>query len=132
MGPQAYRLAFQSAVMYVKAPSLSEESITYALGKGRSFMAFEFLGPADSFTFTAEGDGRPFEMGDEFSAEKAVFHVHAPKKALLRLICNGQIIAERKGRELVYLADTPSVCRAEAYKGKKVWILSNPIYWKER
>jgi hypothetical protein len=113
----------------VPAERLDEKYILHAIGHGRHFIAFEFLGFAAGFQFSTAAGEKIYGMGDGFSAAEAVFQIHAPEKALLRLIHDGKIVAEREGIELVFPAAEPGVYRAEAYKDGKIWIISNPIYW---
>jgi len=46
----------------------------------------------------------------------------------LRLIRNGELIAERDGSDLEHEAAEPGVYRIEARLRERTWILSNPVY----
>lgn len=93
-----------------------KQQVYDALREGRSYIALDWVAPARGFSFQA-ADG--------------ALHVHAPRPARLRLIRDGEPIAERFGPDLHEHTDEPGVYRAEAYldaRGReRTWILSNPI-----
>ena len=106
-----------------------------ALRAGRAYLAVDSLAPARGFRFWAEGsDGRRSEMGDETGVVEWVLQVRAPRPARLRLMRDGELIAETNGERdgLEHWTDGPGAYRVEAYRHahgrERTWILSNPIY----
>ena len=116
--------------MYVLTSNLNERSIIDAIGTGHSFMAFEAHGTASWFTFVIEDDEHTYEPSDiisKFHKDLAV-RIKVPAQAEIRLIRNGGIILTEKAKELTGTIPSSGVYRVEVYRGKKLWIVSNPIY----
>ena len=127
--PENLLLSFQSVNTLVLADSLDSKKIIEAIGKGRCFTAFEVFGDASDFIFQAEQGTRSYTMGDNLAADFPMhFTVKVPKPARIRLLRNGQIILEQEGTELVHQDTLSGVYRVEVYLGKKLWIISSPIY----
>jgi hypothetical protein len=109
------------------------DAIYGALRAGRAYIAVDSLAPARGFRFWAEGaEGRRAEMGDETSAAEWVLQVRTGRAARVRLLRDGEAVAETHGDALEYWTDSPGVYRVEAYleaHGRaRTWVLSNPIY----
>jgi hypothetical protein len=105
------------------------EQVYSALRDGRCYLAMDSLGPARGFDFSA-GE---LEMGSEALASPRSFRVHAPARADLRLLRDGEVVATASdATELSHDASEPGVYRAElrrrAHGRTRTWILSNPIY----
>ena len=104
-----------------------------ALRSGRAYLAVDSLAPARGFRFWAEGsEGRAVELGDEAPAGEWVLRARTPRPARLRLVRDGEPVAETAGDALEHWTDSPGVYRVEAYVTshgrERTWILSNPIY----
>ncbi len=95
-----------------------------ALREGRCYMSLDSLGPPRGFSFTAAGT----PMGGEAEFDGQTLVASVPHRARLRLIRNGELIAERDGSEIQHEATGPGAYRIEAHLGQRSWILSNPIY----
>jgi hypothetical protein len=72
-------------------------------------------------------------MGDSFIlSDKAELSVTVPKKSLIRVIKNGNVIAEEIKKDLLLTINEPGLYRVEAFikaYGKfRPWIFSNPIF----
>lgn len=111
-----------------------DQSLIYgALRAGHCFVGYDRIGPTRGFTFTAHSGMDRFVMGDEF-ARRGVnrFEVRCPAAGVIRLLCNGQVVAQVVGQELDYMAIEPGVYRVEVYRfyrlANRGWIFSNPIY----
>jgi hypothetical protein len=107
-----YRDVFRLLTTHVLARDASAASILEALRSGRSYVAMEGLARVDAFRFEAEGGG---------------FRLEAPEKARLTLHCDGRRAATAKARSAL-LAPPPGAkgCRAEAWLGDRVWVLTSP------
>jgi len=112
----------------------SDARLVYeALGKGRSFVAYDGLAPARGFDFAAETERGRHEMGSVVSVDGFVrLRARTPEDAYLRLLHNGHIVAEGRGRQIVYGTREPGAYRVEAYRRyllrRRGWIYSNPIF----
>ncbi|MEJ7749872.1 MAG: CehA/McbA family metallohydrolase [Thermoleophilaceae bacterium] len=104
-----------------------------ALRAGRCYIAVPHLGATGAFRFHAESPpSSRLEMGEEGPAGGWTLHVHAPRPARLRLLCDGAEVASVHAPALVHLADKPGAYRVEvsveSHGAERTWILSNPIY----
>ncbi len=127
--PENLMLSYQSVNVFALADSLDAGKIIDAIGKGRTFMAFEIEGDASNFAFTAESQGKTYTMGETVPKGGEVkFEVKIPVPAHVRLIHKGRVIFEMEGSALKYDAGEPGAYRVEVSKGSKPWIMSNPIY----
>jgi len=104
-----------------------------ALRSGQGFVAYERPGPAAGFTFWAQSGATDATMGQTLRAEGTIeFRAVAPQICRLRLLRDGQTIAQARSDRLTLVTDRPGVYRVEAYRrhaGRwRGWIWSNPIY----
>jgi hypothetical protein len=111
-----------------------DQALVYAaLRAGRCFVGYDLAGSTRGFTFTARSGSDAFTMGDEFSRRGVtVFEVNCPAPATIRLLCDGQVVAEAVGTRLEHMTIQPGVYRVEARRAFRLanrgWIYSNPIY----
>lgn len=104
-----------------------------ALRAGHCWVGYDLLGSTAGFRFQGRRNGQTAIMGDTLppgpSPELAAF---APRRARLRLLRDGQPVAQTWGRRLCYTATAPGVYRVEAHRwawGRwRGWIFSNSIY----
>ncbi|MGC3956533.1 MAG: hypothetical protein QM813_00720 [Verrucomicrobiota bacterium] len=95
---------------------------------GRSYKVDDKLGDPVDFIFAASNTLGVFEIGDRvplFSTTKLAVHVAG--EHTLRVVCNGETVAEAKGPRLEYTAKGPSSCVAQVAKGDALWIETEPI-----
>lgn len=150
LSAESYFLQIRSVTMYVLAEELKTEKVIEALGLGKSFIAFEVFGNAAGFSFTASTTATTVPdtagtgsvnlsrnvPGTEISGPGDIFtptgsfvlSVQVPLEANIRLIHRGRILKEGTGNALTHHADERGPYRVEVYKGKDLWIISNPIY----
>ncbi|HEX6461089.1 MAG TPA: hypothetical protein VF032_19390, partial [Thermoleophilaceae bacterium] len=95
-----------------------------ALREGRCYMSVDSLAPPRGFSF---GAGQ-VPMGGEAQFASQTLVATLPRPAHLRLVRNGELIAERDGSEIEHEAAEPGVYRVEARLNGRTWILSNPVY----
>jgi hypothetical protein len=112
---------------------LTEKAVWEALTAGRAFVAFDWLADATGFDFAAVSDGRREEMGSRFTLENGItLRAQAPLPAQWKLVRNGKVVSETRGRTLEVPVAEPGNYRVEAWlevAGEKtIWILSNPLY----
>lgn len=112
----------------------SDKEILYgAMKSGTSFVAYDLLGDARGFRFTAEEGAGQVGLGQELTLQEcAMLRVSSPYPADLRIIRNGQIVARCFGKSLCYEAREKGVYRVEAYRFNTLrwcgWVFTNPIY----
>lgn len=128
-----YDTMFKMVQTHVWAKEFSPEAILEALAKGHVYVAFDLTKPVRNFLFLAEGSsGRrrvPDMMGDEVSLDSGLrLKVFLPDKGGIRLLRNGRPYGRREGTSATWRVREPGVYRVEVYRGRRLWILSNPIY----
>ena len=127
--PENYLLAFQSVTMYALANELTPVKITEALGRGRSFIAFETWGIARNFSFLAHTNNENFGSGEKMTAESLItFSVKVPAVGEIRFFHNGKMAKQAVGSELITEAKGAGAYHVEIYRKGELWILANPIY----
>lgn len=110
-----------------------------ALGSGHCWVGYDLVRDSTGFRFDAYQSGQTAPvaiMGDTLAppAPDAPLHLRAesPAPAQIRLLRDGQIIAQTDGTRLDHQTSQPGVYRIEVWKkrwGKlRGWIFSNPIY----
>ncbi len=135
--PYAYLLSALNTHLLVREPWSGDAArdaalVWEALRRGRAFMAYDGLAPARGFSFTAESAGGSYAMGETVDAAGEVtLRVAAPRRARLRLVRNGSLVAEATGMHLTHRTREAGVYRVEAYRRyagrQRAWVLSNPI-----
>lgn len=113
----SYRRSFQTLRTHVLLEGeATRESVFDALREGRCYIAMDGLAPARGFAF---------------EHDEETLRVRVPREARLRLLRDGEQVAETGGLELSHAAADPGSYRAEAYLRahgrERTWILSNPI-----
>jgi hypothetical protein len=110
-----------------------------AIARGHAFVGYGIPGDPRGFRFQAfrQAEGQAAEpvamMGDDARlATLDLLWITAPAPTRLRLIRDGEVVAEGAGETLTFRPDRPGAYRAEAwrsYRGvERGWIFSNPIY----
>jgi hypothetical protein len=104
-----------------------------ALREGHGFLGYEKPGPIAGFAFWARSGGAEATMGETLSLrDQLELRVQAPGQARLRLLRDGQPLAETQDTQLTFIGHRPGVYRVEAYRRyagrERGWIFGNPIY----
>lgn len=105
-----------------------------ALARGNMFVGYGIPGDPRGFRFTAVQDGaETAQMGDAVALDACdELRITAPAPARLRILRQGEVVAEEVGETLTYRPTKPGAYRVEAWKKyrrrERAWILSNPIY----
>jgi hypothetical protein len=94
-----------------------------ALREGRCYIANDKVADARGFAFSHMGEELPFEAGMNLVAR-------TPQAAQIRLLRDGQPIAEATASELHHSIELPGVYRVEAKLHGRPWIFSNPAYFR--
>jgi len=94
----------------------------------RVFVSNYRWGEARDFLFRIQSGPNPAVCGDEVGLTGDTrADVSAPLSGRIRLIADGCVIAEQKGKTLTTAVNRPGLYRVEVYRGKKGWIFSNHI-----
>jgi hypothetical protein len=105
--------------------------VYHALREGRCYIAVDAIAPAEGFAFWAEGPEGAMPMGAERGFEPGwTAHARLPRAAHIRLLRDGQPIAESHFRELHHPIERHGVHRMEVSLGGRPWIFSNPLYFR--
>jgi hypothetical protein len=104
-----------------------------AMRGGRAFVAYDRIGDATGFRFLARTGGAEFGMGEQLaSAAGVALEVNSPKRARLRIVHEGRVVAEGYGKRLRCTASACGAYRAEAHRRhgaqRSAWVFTNPIY----
>lgn len=115
-----------------------------ALRAGRCYFSYDCLGDPSGFSFTAApagGSGGEEGVMGERAGRGARLVVRVPPASaplLVRLFCDGRIVASGRGNCFSFTADLPGAYRVEVFRwgarwgalhaGARPWIFSNPIY----
>lgn len=99
-----------------------------ALGQGRCYVADWQAGDPRGFSFTAASERGALPMGAETAAGPVCLQVQAPEPCRISLLHDGRPLAgASRGRLQIEVRD-PGVYRVEVRRGRRTWILANPIY----
>ena len=108
--------------------------ILEALRLGHSYASFDYLGYVGAFAFFAQIGETTTMMGDEVRlvpglALKAELPAAADRITMYQ---NGAEVASAENAStLEFAPKSPGAYRIEAYRGGKLWILSNPVYVRQ-
>jgi len=94
-----------------------------ALREGRCYIANDQVAEARGFTFSHMGEELPFERGHELQVE-------VPQRAQIRLLRDGETVAEADAAKLHHSIELAGVYRVEVRLRNRPWIYSNPVYFR--
>jgi hypothetical protein len=112
----------------------ARRQIRDALKMGHCFVCYDLLGPSRGFTFTATNGSNQAIMGDTLTLQDdiATLSVSSPQAVQLRLLKDGQVVAQAQGKALKWQTNEPGIFRVEAYRRfwgqQRGWVFTNPIY----
>jgi hypothetical protein len=108
------------------------DAVLGALREGRCYLAMDALAPARGFRMWADGPAGELPMGGEAAAGSWTLHARLPQRAIMRLVRDGELVAERHADALEERLEGPGVWRIEARlhrRGREpTWVVSNPVY----
>jgi len=129
-----YPLAFRLVPTYLLAEAQTRKALLDALRRGRGYIAFDLLAPAEAFDFRLVDDtGGLWVMGDEPPLGPGQsLRVSAPRRGRITVLKDGRPIRVSDATRAVVPVTEPGVYRAEvalSLQGRwRPWIYSNPIY----
>jgi len=116
-------------------------SILDALKAGRLYVSLEAFAPSEGFLFWGEQrDKQKLYPGDRIRYKPGIIlKVTLSRKAQMKLLCDGEVVAFKMGKQLEHSAFSPGVYRVEVYlppdekfTNIRPWVFSNPIVLTER
>ncbi len=106
----------------------AKKQLFEAIRDCRLFVCNHRWGNGCGFEFKAARGGQEVISGGKIDDFKDThIKVECPESANIRLLANGIIVAQAKGKTLDFPTVKNGLYRAEAYKGTKGWIFSNHI-----
>jgi hypothetical protein len=128
-----YEQSLRHVGTHLLLKELSEKAVWQALEAGRAYVAFDWLADGAGFDFAAVAGSRRFEMGSRFRRPNPiVLRGQSPLSGRWKLIRNGKVICESRGRKFQYAVSKPGNYRVEVWLAiggeEMIWILSNPLY----
>jgi len=111
-----------------------DKTLVYdALRAGHTWVGYDLPAPTTGFRFHARSLANRAIPGDDLKRAGATkFEVQTPYSGDIRLIVNGRIVAQARGKHLKYTTVEPGAYRVEVYRsyrlGRRGWIFSSPIY----
>ena len=131
-----YERSFRHTSTHLLMNELTQAAVWEALTEGRVYVAFDWMADPTGFVCYAEQDGRRLPLGSETTAGEAIrIRAEAPLTGTIRLVHNGDIIAERQSHQLDATVEEPGVYRVEVLLTlvgePRPWILTNPFYVRD-
>ena len=133
-----YHRSFAGSSTHLFAKELTADSVRDAVRKGRVYVSHDWIcNPAGFWVSVVNGQNKPVGMvGDDIklqNSEALRMKVALPAPALVRLVCDGKVVAEQEGQaELAFPVQKAGVSRVEAFQkldGEyRGWIYANPVY----
>jgi len=107
----------------------TKKTIYNALADGKCFFANDYHADSKGFRFFAEADDKIYQMGDYINrTDKIKLRVLLPvKEAEIKLIRNGEEIADTFNNSADFIIERNGVYRVEVYIHNKAWVYSNHI-----
>ncbi len=129
-----YDLAFACVRTHLVVPSLAPDTVHAALADGHAFIGFDLLADTTGFTFLLLHDHEPIAiLGDERPVSDGLsLYIWTPRACTIRLLRDGQPFQEATGHECGVSVSQAGVYRVEADLDGHPWIISNPIYVREK
>jgi len=130
-----YARSFRHVSTHLLMDELSEAAARDALQKGRAFVAFDWIADPSGFVFQAVSGDTIHAMGSEVPfSEGTKFESAAPLPGTFRLLRDGKEVTRHTGRSFEFKVTQAGIYRIEVWLNlagePKVWILSNPIYFR--
>jgi acetyl esterase/lipase len=117
--------------MHILARALTETEIRKSLEEGRFYLAHDWLCDPAGFMFVAENGLGAFEIGDHAPFANTTIEARVPIPARLRLLRNGEMIAEVNDSKISHAVTEEGDYRLEAWlkiDGEdRPWIYSSPL-----
>ena len=130
-----YERSFRHVSTHLLMQALDEEQVWDALESGRAYVAFDWMADPTGFVFRADRGSSTWPVGSQLPlAADLRLKAEAPLDGTIKLVCNGEIVAQATGHAIDVAVERPGNYRLEVWLTlageSRPWILSNPIYVK--
>lgn len=133
-----YYRSMRNVSTHILTNELTEEAVRAALHAGHAYVSHDWMcDPTGTYFAAHQGDDKPIAIvGDELKfVEGQQLIAEFPAECHIRLIHNGEVVADADGYELVHKMKQPGIYRAEAFLSvdgeQRAWVYTNPIYVRE-
>jgi hypothetical protein len=136
-----YQRSFASSSTHIFAKELTDSALRDALKNGRAYVSHDWICDPAGFWIDILNDSneKTGMIGDEISFAKAKpkkFRITLPAAAWVRLVRNGEVVAEQRDQnEVEFQINQPGVYRVEVFQilddEARGWIYANPIYIRD-
>ncbi len=136
-----YERSYRHVSTHLLMNDITRESVWDALRSGRAYVAFDWMADPTGFVYLAEQKAKDADnttpkqwpMGSELPlTEGLTLRAEAALPVAWKLLRNGKVLSESKGKTFAFEVEQPGVYRVEAwlkFVGEpRLWVLSNPIY----
>jgi len=128
--------AFRTVRTHVLSPqpfsgdAAADTALLYRLlAEGRCYVSYDLQADPSGFLFEGATSTVSIPLGSEVALDEPVeLRATTPRPALLRLLRDGEPVAQTDGQALEFTASDPGVYRVEAFLNGRPWVFSNPIY----
>jgi hypothetical protein len=105
------------------------DTVFAAMRAGAAWLGCPCVAPAHGARLWAErDDGAIVAMGAEAPAGRSLLRVRLPRRADVRVLCDGAVLTEAGAPALDVEIARRGVYRVEARIGGRLWLLSNPVH----
>jgi len=128
-----YERSFHHVSTHLLMHDVTEQTVWDTLKAGRAYVAFDWMADPTGFVFRADRGNDTWPMGAEVpGAQDLRLRAEAPLAGTIKLLRDGEVIAEQNSHAVDVVADKPGNYRVEVWLNfagePRPWILSNPIY----
>jgi hypothetical protein len=128
-----YPRSFHHVSTHLLMPTVDEENVWRALATGRAYVAFDWLADPTGFVYQAAAGDKNWPIGSEVPWQAGLhLRAEAPLQGRIKLVRNGEVVADEQSAALDFEVKEPGVYRVEVWLSlvgeDRPWILSNPIY----
>lgn len=97
------------------------------LASGHSIMGLARWGALREVEALAHGAPKPLWGRQVELAEGLHVGMALPRRATVRLLRDGRVVAHGRGERVEFPVDTPGIYRMEAWVGRRMWVLTNHV-----
>jgi hypothetical protein len=109
-----------------------KEAVFACLREGRSYIANIAFGNPTGFGFKATSRKEAAGIGEEIMLkDEVVLTVDSPGGTDIKLVRNGELVAQALARSLEFKAHRPGAYRVEVWDKDRGWIFTNPIWVRD-
>jgi hypothetical protein len=113
----------------VREVAKDRQVVLACLRGGYSYIVNTALGDPKGFSFKAVSGGQAAGIGEEITLkDEAVLTVDSPGGTDIKMVRDGELVAQALARKMEFSAHQPGVYRVEVWDKDRGWIFTNPIW----